>query len=373
MKILHTIYDDIGNPWCGGGGALRALKISRHLAGKHEITLLTGTYPGAIANEFQNGLRIQRIGSNRSYALSRLSFSVLASNALVKEPFDLWVYNFSAFSPLQASARLRKRCLLEFFHLLSDHATRKYPVFGHISRLAERLTLQIYPNILTISPSITKKLQEKTTNQNLHLVYTGVDQICFEAPFFEKDYILYFGRLDTYNKGIDLLLKAFAKIQTNYPDIRLVLAGRSIPKKQREVESLSAALGLSNRVEFKGSVSEEEKVTLYGSTLFTCMPSRFEGWGIAALEAGAAGKAVIGTNIPGLVDAIRPNETGILVPTENIDALANAMCKLLENPDYRRRLGMAGRKWAESFTWDRVALEQERVYEKIHKNTHSYD
>ena len=48
VKILHTIYDDVDNPWCGGGGALRAIEINRRLAKRHKVKMLVGNYPGAL-------------------------------------------------------------------------------------------------------------------------------------------------------------------------------------------------------------------------------------------------------------------------------------------------------------------------------------
>ena len=129
-----------------------------------------------------------------------------------------------------------------------------------------------------------------------------------------------------------------------------------------ELAAIARSLGISDRVELTGPVPEAEKWNLYGGALFTCQPSRFEGWGIAAIESGAAGKAVIGTQIPGLVDAIRHDRTGVLVPSEDPDALAGAMTDLLENPRRRAALGRNGRAWAAKFSWDRIAAEQERVY-----------
>ena len=102
-----------------------------------------------------------------------------------------------------------------------------------------------------------------------------------------------------------------------------------------------------------------------GHALFICIPSRYEGWGIVAIEAAAASKAVIGTNIPGLADAIRADETGLLVPSENPEALASAMNRLLGDAPLRKRLGQAGRKWATQFTWDRTAQAQEQIYLKV--------
>ena len=110
------------------------------------------------------------------------------------------------------------------------------------------------------------------------------------------------------------------------------------------------------------AVSPEVKRELFRGSLFNCAPSRYEGWCIAAIEASAASKAVLGTRIPGLVDAVKEGETGILVEPDRPDALADAMIALHEDAPLRRSLGRAGRKWAERFTWDQVAREQEAAY-----------
>ena len=374
MNILHTLYDDIDNPWCGGGGALRTWEIARRLSHKHQITILSGAYPNALREETREGVHIRRVGSDRSYLLSRMSFAHSASREIARANTDLWVHQFSAFAPLFVSAKKRRDSLLEFFHFMDDHATAKYPVLGHIARKAEQRALRLHPHILTISPTVTRQLEKRlsagsqagATNAQFHLVYTGVDQICFEAPWAEENYILYFGRMDIHNKGIDILLSAFAKL--NAPHIRLILSGRGTPQSKREIRSIANRLNIANRVEFTGAVTPEQKNSLIGHALFVCTPSRYEGWGIVTIEAAAAAKAVIGTNIPGLTDAIRADETGLLVPSENPGALASAMKRLLGDPPLRKRLGQAGRKWAARFTWDRTAQAQEEVYLKVVKS-----
>jgi len=367
MKILHTLYDDIDNPWCGGGGALRTYEIARRLSHKHQITILSGAYPKAPREETREGVHIRRVGSDRSYLLSRMSFAHHASREITRANTDLWVHQFSAFAPLFVSKQKRRGSLLEFFHFMADHATAKYPVLGHIARKAEQRALRLHPHILTISPTVTRQLEKRATNAQFHLVYTGVDQICFDAPWAEENYILYFGRMDIHNKGIDILLSAFAKL--NAPDIRLILSGRGTPQSKREIRSIANHLNIANRVEFTGAVTPEQKNILMGHALFVCTPSRYEGWGIVAIEAAAAAKAVIGTDIPGLADAIRADETGLLVPSENPQTLASAMNRLLSDPILRKRLGTAGRKWATQFTWDRTAQAQEEVYLKVANNS----
>jgi glycosyltransferase involved in cell wall biosynthesis len=363
VNILHTIYDDFNNPWCGGGGALRTMEISRHLSDQHQITIVSGAYPNAPKEENVDGVQIRRLGTDSSYLKSRISFAYYASCEIARTKADLWVHQFSAYAPLWVSAKRRSNSLLEFFHLMGEHATEKYPLLGHVARRAEHRALRQHPHILTISPSATHQLEEQGVDAKFHLVYTGVDPLCFEAPWGEENYILYFGRLDTINKGIDILISAFAKLDA--PDVRLILSGRGTPERQSELQSIADNLNIGSRIEFTGPVTPEQKNNLIGNALFVCMPSRYEGWGIVAVEASAASKAVIGTNIPGLADAIRPNETGLLIPSENPEALADAMKQLLADASLRKRLGEAGRTWAERFTWDRIAKDQERVYLEV--------
>ncbi len=362
MNILHTIYDDVANPWCGGGGAVRAFEINRRLAQKHRIIQVTGNFPGAPPQEVRENIDFRRVGSTRNYALSRLSFCARASRIVTTEPFDLWVYDFSAFSPVLAGAQYRNRAILLLHHLMSTHAARKYPGIGRLAGVAETAHLRTYRRFIAVSESTAQQIADQAPDAQIHTVHNGVDAACFVPDLPEENYILFFGRLDIYTKGIDILLAAFARLQEPYPNLRLVLAGRATPKRQQEVRSRAETLGISNRVEVTGPVSDEQKHQLFGRALFFCLASRYEGWGMVAIEAGAAGKAVVGTSIPGLIDAVRHGETGLLVPPEDEVALANTMDNLLRNPDLRRKLGTQGRKWAQHFTWDRIAREQEEAY-----------
>ncbi|MCY3736603.1 MAG: glycosyltransferase family 4 protein [Gemmatimonadaceae bacterium] len=365
MKILHTSYDDPRNPWLGGGGAARTFEICRRLAGRHEITVVCGSYPGAAPEEEVDGLRVLHLGSPRSYAISRLTFSARASRFLARSDADLWVYSFSAFAPLWASAPRRRASVLEFFHLMQEHAARKRPVLGLPAAAIERATLRAYDRVIAISPSVAEGLAAIRGDCGLHLVYTGVDDRCFLEGAEEGDYVLYFGRLDTYTKGLDLLLEAFGRVASQERGIRLVVAGRGTPERVAELRELARRAGVEERVELIGPVSAEEKTQLFRRSLFNVAPSRYEGWCIAAVEASAAGKAVVGTRIPGLVDAVRDGETGLLAEAEDVEGIAGAMLRLLREPGLRAQLGAAGRGWAQRFRWDRIADEQERVYEGV--------
>ncbi len=362
MKICHLMYDDIANPWLGGGGAVRAMELYRRLSSRHEITVVSGLFPGAEPETERHGLRVLRVGSARSYALSRLGYCREAVAQLQRLEWDLWINEFSAFAPLRVPAALRRQGLLLFYHFTGPHALAKHPLVGGVAWLCEQRVLRAYGRILTIAPSVQAHIKRRAPRAAVDIVYSGVDRRFFALEPKEAPYVLYFGRMDIYTKGIDLLIAAFAEMAPEHPDIRLTLAGRGTPKQLANVCSLARQAGLEDRVEIIGRVEEDQQGELLRRALMVCIPSRYEGWCMVAVEAAAAGKAVLGTNIDGLRDAVRHDETGVLVPPGDVGALAAGMRALITDDPRRRALAAAGRAWAGRFGWDRLAEDLEQVY-----------
>jgi glycosyltransferase involved in cell wall biosynthesis len=256
---------------------------------------------------------------------------------------------------------------------MQEHAAAKIPFFGRFAAITERRVLATYTDIITVSPSLRDLVSSIRGQSGTHLVYNGVDPECFVDDPIEEDYILSFGRLDTYTKGLDLLVQAFRRVAAVRPGIRLVIAGRGGVPEVRKLTQLVDSSSLQGRVDIRCNVSREDKKELFRRALFNIAASRYEGWCIAAVEASAASKAVIGTRIPGLIDAIRDGETGLLVEPENADALADAILRLCEDKDLRSTLGRSGRAWAERFSWDRVARDQEAVYLNVMASRERFD
>ena len=95
-------------------------------------------------------------------------------------------------------------------------------------------------------------------------------------------------------------------------------------------------------MEIIGNVDEERQGELLRRALMVCVPSRYEGWCMVAVEAAAAGKAVLGTDIDGLRDAVRHDETGVLVPPEDVGALAEGMRALIADDSKAAGFGCGG-------------------------------
>jgi glycosyltransferase involved in cell wall biosynthesis len=366
MRICHLIYDDVANPWLAGGGAVRARELYRRLAPRHQVTLVSGRYPGAITDEQVDGLRILRVGAEGSYARSRLAYMGAACRQLRMLDWDVWVNEFSASAPLYVSADLRRRGVLLFQHFVGHHAIIKHPLAGPFAWLAERRALRRYSHIIAVSPSVQQHIQRLAgPRARVDCVHNGVDQRYFALQPREEPFVLYLGRTDVHTKGLDLLIAAFSRAATEVPELKLKLAGRGSPEQVARLHQLIQRARIGHRVEVLGGVSEAAKEELLATCLFVCMPSRYEGWGIVAIEAAAASKAALGTRIDGLQDAIRHGETGMLVEPDNVPALADQMKVLACDQERRRALGEAGRRWARRFDWDQLAQEHEMVCARV--------
>jgi len=163
-------------------------------------------------------------------------------------------------------------------------------------------------------------------------------------------------------KGLHYLLEAFAVVAGRHPQARLVLAGEG-PERQR-LERLASRLGLGERVQFLGEVPHEQVPEVLQQLDVFAMPSTYEGFGVAALEAEAMEVPVVASRIHGIPDVVVDGETGLLVPPRDRQALAAALECLASDGDLRRRLGQAGRAFvAEHYSWEENTAQMEALYE----------
>ena len=169
-------------------------------------------------------------------------------------------------------------------------------------------------------------------------------------------------------KGLDCLLEAFAVVAGRYPEARLVLAGEG--PERRRLERLAARLGLGERVRFLGEVPHDQvPQVLQGLDIFA-MPSTYEGFGVAALEAEAMEVPVVASRVHGIPDAVVDGETGLLVPPRDRQALAAALGRLASDAGLRRRLGRAGRAFvAEHYSWEENTAQMEALYQAALEET----
>jgi len=169
------------------------------------------------------------------------------------------------------------------------------------------------------------------------------------------------------HKGIDTLISAMALVWQERPDTRLLIAGASTPFTPR-LESLISALGpdVRTRVAFLTNIPEIEKAQVLAACDIFAHPSRYESFGIAFLEAWAAGKPVIGCRAGATPFVIADRRDGILVAPGSEAELAKAIVHLAGDAALRRRLGENGRaKVLANFTWSEVSREFHDLYARV--------
>lgn len=163
-------------------------------------------------------------------------------------------------------------------------------------------------------------------------------------------------------KGLDVLLDALAKLPARDPAPCLWICGEG--EARGKLEKRAAKLGLAPRVRFLGA--RGDVADLLAACDLLAMPSRREGLGVAALEAMAAGRAVVASNVGGLGEAVVDGRTGLLVPPEDVDALAAALERLIGDADFRARCGAEGRKRiGEGFHVDQMVSSYEALYREV--------
>lgn len=171
-------------------------------------------------------------------------------------------------------------------------------------------------------------------------------------------------------KGQDVSLRAYQEVKRRIPSLRYRLIGAA--DNRRYLDGLLRLIekGKLKDVEIITNATDSQVEASYReASLFVLTPRqvgyRFEGFGLVYLEAGAYGLPVIGSRSGGVPSAIRPDETGFIVPPDDIHATADAIESLVSEWELNRRMGWANRQWCERLTWERTADEQMGVYSKI--------
>ncbi len=189
------------------------------------------------------------------------------------------------------------------------------------------------------------------------VVPNGIDHRRYRpgaGPRTPEPTVLALGRVEPY-KRTELLVDAIAAL----PGVRLVVAGTGAGLGA--VRDRVAARGVADRVELCGFVDEDQKVRLLQTAHLVACASEKEGWGLTVVEAAACGTPAVVTDVPGLRDAVRDGETGLLVPAGDAAALTRALARVLNDAALRGRLAGGAVRWAARFDWDAAAAEVSAV------------
>jgi len=201
--------------------------------------------------------------------------------------------------------------------------------------------------------------QEYARNKNPNL-----SQFRVMFALSEERIVLFVGRL-VYEKGVHVLIKALSKVLEKV-NVKFVIVGSGY--MEEELSNLVTGMGLAHKVMFTGFVDDETLRNLQRCADVCVVPSLFEPFGIAALEAMAAGSPLVVSDTGGLSEIVEHDVTGVKVHPNNPDSLAWGIARVLLDKKYAEQLkNNAYKKVQEKYDWDKISQRTKTVYETVLK------
>ncbi|HQK77061.1 MAG TPA: glycosyltransferase, partial [Candidatus Hydrogenedentes bacterium] len=217
-----------------------------------------------------------------------------------------------------------------------------------------------------------KILRGPTREDRINVIYTGLDPAEMQAGAPRAEVRAALGIPDDacvvgtvsrvyVEKGHTFLLDAVCQVADSVPQLHLLIVGEG--PLRPALERQARGTGLSERVHFTGFY-DDLPGALRAMDIFAQPSVLDEGFPTAVLEAQLAGLPVIASDVGGTGETMQAGKTGLLVPPRDVEALAQAMRTLAENPDRRAAMGAAGPEWIRrSFTLDDMVRRVSDVYE----------
>ena len=227
----------------------------------------------------------------------------------------------------------------------------------------------INSNHITVTSNFLKKQTEKRLGQRskpISVIPFGVEipievtpatnSGTFKICFIKEHKPVY---------GGDILIKALSKVARAVPYVRLSMVGHE-NEYTTHLKSLVSKFNLERQVSFKGFINHKEVPSLISEHHLLVMPSISEGFGVVAAEAAACGRPVVATYVGGIPEIVIDGKTGLLVPPNDSDALADAIIKLANDANLCHKMGQAGHEFVkEHFKWEHSLDLMSELYERL--------
>lgn len=234
-------------------------------------------------------------------------------------------------------------------------------------RLVYRLIMRGADRIVACSDALARRTMEvfPDVRRKVTYVHNGLDLSCYavapEPRPLPRPFLLCVCR-HVHKKGVDTLLRAFALISPDVPDVSLVLVGDGPLLEEHKL--MARTLQIEHQVVFIGNVAHEDVSTFLAACALFVLPSRLEPFGLVLLEAAHYGKGMIATRVGGVPEIITDGVDGVLVEPDEPAGMAAQILALVRQPDDAARLGVRAREMLMTrFLWKDRILDYIAIYE----------
>lgn len=375
MRLLLVNYE---YPPLGGGAGNATANLAKELARQgNEVVVLTSAFQDLPRRETESGFTIRRTPvlrrrADRSSFLEKLLFMVCASAdgiSLVRRWRPEVVITF--FGVPGGPVGMALKIIYGIPYLVSlrggDVPGFPYPGLAFFHRLIGfviRFVWRQASGVIANSRGLQRLAQKATPDVPIQVIPNGVDIELFSPtlakPAADKIRVLFTGRV-VYQKGLDVVLRALTQAAAPV-ELEVVGDGDDRPA----LEKMAAELGLRDRVRFAGWAPRTDLPAHYRAADIFVLASRAEGMPNVVLEAMACGLPVIATQVAGNEELVQEGVSGLMIPPEDVPALAHALEKLAADEALRRQMGEAGRRRVnDEFTWQQIARQYLEVCKSV--------
>jgi glycosyltransferase involved in cell wall biosynthesis len=353
LKILIFNWRDIKNPEAGGAEVFTHEVAKRWVEVGHEVTLFTSSFPNCKREEVLDGVRVVRAGGRYSVYWKAKEYY---RKGFSKEGYDVVIDEINTRPFLTPKFVNNGEKIVALIHQLAREYwfyEMPFPISYIGYHFLEDRWLRNYVDVptVTVSESTRQDLLDLRFKK-VFVVPEGLNFTPLSEVLEKKRYpvVVYAGRLKR-AKRPDHAIKAFKIVKEKFPNAELWVIGEG-PFRE-DLERMA-----EDSVKFFGGLSNEERRRLLSKVWVLVNPSVREGWGLNVIEANALGTPCVAYDVAGLRDSIIDGWTGLLVKENgDIEKLAEAIIKVLEDEELRRALSVNALEYSKKFSWDKTAQE----------------
>lgn len=340
----------------------------RNLMAQDSVLMLMSKY-----HKFSGHVRVVE---NLSIGLDKLGFDIsIASPIWKKDPPEcVKKIHLNRFKTVDSqisneiSLIHNHQTLMNYYSLFT-----KLPFIFHyhgasmfLQRINFKISMKLCKNhitkIISVSHTADNQIKEMVGNIPSQIIYNGINNSHYQnIKTIEKDgdpQLLFVGNLFEYKK-VQIIISAMKKILIDFPNANFQIIGQG--EFSEELKKIIEINELGKNVKIIGGVNDYELRQKYASCDIYISASSFETFGLPLLEAMAAGKPVLGSNIPAHKELIDASKAGLIFEN-NIDEIAEKIKVVYEN---RIELGKLGKKFAEKHDWEQVCKQIAKVYREF--------
>lgn len=355
-----------------GGVEARNFFIAKNLANRHKLYVITSHLAKSPLKEKMLGFTVFRVGPSRNYSattgdlISRIFFIISAIKFAKKLDIDIVEgSNFITHFIAGLIAKSKKiPCIAWYPDVWIGKWIKNAGIVGLFGEALERINLLLgFDTYITISRQTTKKLQ-KYVKSNIHYIPCGVDSAEFRQKTnkFKNPTIICISRLAKY-KNIKTLVLAFAHLSRKMKNLRLIIIGTG--PESESLATLADTLKISHKVKFFSNLSRRELIGLLKASQIFCLPSIVEGFGIATIEAAAAGIPYVNSNIPINREITKNGTGGFLVDPKSPLAFSQGISQLLTNTSLYKQKTNQSKELVNLYSWEKISRQTEKIYQSL--------